>query len=256
MPVSALTTVIPAFNEGDRLFTFLQDWASTGAPHTSLQVTALVVDDGSRQQEGDRQRQAVEAAADLLRGAGAPHDIRYLRADRNRGKGASIRWGWSQADPGADWLSFIDADGALPAREYWRLAAGLPGTLADVVCGSRVRMAGHTVERSMFRHLQGRVFATAVEELFHLGFYDTQCGMKFFRASVLRPVLPLLQEDRWLLDVEVLARLRDAGARFVEVPVDCYQHGGSSLAILDPMKMLMRLVRLRRQMRGPRGRTA
>ena len=163
-PFRRSTTVVPAFNEGDRLFTFLQDWARTGMAHASLRVTALVVDDGSREREAARQRQAVDAAAEALRGAGAPHDIRYLRADRNRGKGASIRWGWSQADPDADWLGFIDADGALPAREYWRVAAGLPDATADAVCGSRIRMAGHTVERSVFRHLQGRVFATAVEE--------------------------------------------------------------------------------------------
>jgi dolichyl-phosphate beta-glucosyltransferase len=254
MPGSAITTVIPAFNEGDRLFTFLQDWASAGASQEAVRVTALVVDDGSREQASIRQREAVEAAAAFLKRAGARHDVRYLRADRNRGKGASIRWGWSQADPGADWLGFIDADGALPAREYWRLAVGLPGTPADVVCGSRIKMAGRTIERSFFRHVQGRVFATGVEELFHLGFYDTQCGLKFFRASRLRPLLPVLQEERWLLDVEVLARLQETGARFMEVPVDCNQHGASSLVFgVDPAKMLVRLVRLRRRLRARGG---
>jgi dolichyl-phosphate beta-glucosyltransferase len=251
MSVVSVTTVIPAFNEGDRLFTFLQDWAGAGLAHPTLRVTALVVDDGSRAQAAARQRQAVEAAADLLKRSGASHDVRYLGSDRNRGKGAAIRWGWSQADPGADWLGFVDADGALPAREYWRLAAALPSAPADVVCGSRIRMAGRTIERSLFRHLQGRVFATAVDGLFHFGFYDTQCGLKFFRAPLLRPILPVLREERWLLDVEVLARLQDAGARFMEIPVDCNQEGASSLVLgVDPAKMLVRLFRLRRRLRG------
>jgi dolichyl-phosphate beta-glucosyltransferase len=249
MSVATVTTVIPAFNEGDRLFTFLQDWAGAGTAHRTLRVTALVVDDGSHERAAERQRQAVDAAADVLRRAGAPHDVRYLRADRNRGKGAAIRLGWNQAEPDADWLGFIDADGALPAREYWRLAADLPGAAADVVCGSRIKMAGRTIERSFFRHVQGRVFATAVEELFQLGFYDTQCGLKFFRTSRLRPILPALAEDRWLLDVEVLVRLRDAGARFTEVPVDCSQQGASSLVFgVDPARMLVRLFRLRRRL--------
>lgn len=247
-------TVIPAFNEGDRLFTFLQDWAGVGVARAAIRVTVLVVDDGSREHEAARHRQAVDAAADVLKHAQAAHDVRYLRADRNRGKGASIRWGWSQAGPDADWLSFIDADGALPAREYWRLADELPLTPADVICGSRVRLAGRSVERSLFRHLQGRTFATAVEELFRLGFYDTQCGLKFFRAPLLRPLLPALQEDRWLLDIEVLSLLQAAGARCAEMPVDCYQRGGSSLVFgVDPIKMLARLLRLRRRLRGPAG---
>jgi dolichyl-phosphate beta-glucosyltransferase len=254
MPVPAVITVIPAFNEGDRLFTFLQDWAGVGIAHAAIRVTALVADDGSREPEAARHQQAVDAAANILRQAGAPHDVRYLRADKNRGKGAAIRWGWSQAAPDADWFGFIDADGALPAREYWRLADQLPLTAADVICGSRVRLAGRSVERSLFRHLQGRTFATGVEELFRLGFYDTQCGLKFFRAPLLRPLLPVLQEDRWLLDIEVLSLLQAAGARCAEMPVDCYQRGGSSLVFgVDPIRMLARLLRLRSRLRKTAG---
>ena len=178
-----VTTVMPAYNEGDRLSAFLQDWASEGLRQTSTIVTALVVDDGSKADQEARQRQAV-----------------------------------------------------------------------DAVCGSRVKMAGRSVERSLFRHVQGRTFATGVEELFHLGFYDSQCGLKFFQASLLRPVLPQLQENRWLLDIEVLVLLREARARFTEVPIDCHQRGGSSLVFgIDPLKMAVRLVRLRARLRRQSG---
>jgi dolichyl-phosphate beta-glucosyltransferase len=245
---------MPAYNEGDRLSDFLLDWASEALPQASTIVTALVVDDGSKADQESRQRKAVDAAAEILRQGGAPHGIQYLRAQRNQGKGASVRWGWSRADANADWLGFIDADGAVPAREYWRLASSLPDVTADAVCGSRVKMAGRSVERSLFRHVQGRTFATGVEELFHLGFYDSQCGLKFFRAPLLRPVLPLLQENRWLLDVEVLFLLKEAHARFAEVPIDCYERGGSSLVFgIDPLKMAVRLVRLRARLRRRSG---
>ena len=137
-----------------------------------------------------------------------------------------------------------------PPARYWRLAAQLADAPADVLCGSRIKMAGRLVERSLFRHIQGRTFATAVEELFHLGFYDTQCGCKFFRASTLRPILSKLREDRWLLDVEVLSCLRAAQARFVEAPIDCHERGGSSLVFgIDPLKMAVQLARLRGRLR-------
>lgn len=251
MSVPSLVSVIPAYNEGDRLFRFLQDWANSSAAHTCVRVTGVVVDDGSRDAEAARHQDAVDSANLLLARSEGGHQLRYLRAARNQGKGASIRWGWREAGGDADWFGFVDADGALPSREFWRLVSTLPTTSTDIVCGSRIKMAGHTVERSLFRHLQGRVFATAVEELFHLGMYDTQCGMKFFRSSYVRPVLPLLQEDRWLLDVELLARLHQAGARCLEAPVDCNQHGASSLVFgVDSAKMLVRLVRLRRRLRS------
>jgi glycosyltransferase involved in cell wall biosynthesis len=247
-----LTTVMPAYNEGDRLTGFLGDWAKEACRHRNPIATAVVVDDGSGPEEEARQRAAMNAAVAVLRAANAPHRIIYLRATRNQGKGASIRWGWSQSESPADWMSFIDSDGAVPAREYWRVAATLPSIAADVVCGSRILMAGRSVKRSLFRHLQGRTFATAVESLFHLGFYDTQCGMKFFRASLVKPLLPALQEDRWLLDIELLALLARHDARFLEVPIDCHERGGSSLVFgLDPIRMAFRLVRLHRRLRLP-----
>ena len=137
-----------------------------------------------------------------------------------------------------------------PRARYWRLATQLAEISADALCGSRVKMAGRSVERSLFRHLQGRTFATGVEELFHLGFYDTQCGCKFFRGSALRPILPRLREDRWLLDVEVLTHLRAGRATFVEAPIDCHERGGSSLVFgIDPIRMAIQLVKLRARLR-------
>ena len=98
--------------------------------------------------------------------------------------------------------------------------------------------------------MQGRAFATVVAEMFRLGLYDTQCGMKFFRASRLRPVLTELTEDRWLLDIEVLTLLHASSARCLEVPIDCQERGGSAIVGLDPFRMLIGLVRLRRRLRA------
>jgi dolichyl-phosphate beta-glucosyltransferase len=250
MDASSIATVIPTYNEGERLRAFLTEWATVGLSQPRVAVTAIVVDDGSEAEHGETHRRAVDAAQEILTAAGSPHRIAFVRAERNGGKGSAIRLGWSRAPAEAGWLTFIDADGAIPAREYWRVAGLLPDTDADAVCACRVKMAGRSVDRTLFRHIQGRLFATFVEELFHLGFYDTQTGMKAFRASRLRPLLPDLQETRWLLDVELLVHLRAAGARLVEVPVDCRMHGASSLVFgLDPLRMAAQLVRLRARLR-------
>ena len=250
----SIATVIPAYNEGDRLAAFLGDWAAVGLSHSHLTVTAVVVDDGSKPEMAAAHQAAVERVARELAERRAAHRLEYVRADRNRGKGAAIRLGWSRAAANVSWLTFVDADGAIPAREYWRLASLLPETGADVVCACRIKMAGRTIDRTLFRHFQGRLFATFAEELFHLGFYDTQTGMKAFRASMLRPLLPRLQEDRWLLDVEVLVLMHQAGARAIEVPIDCYMRGPSSLTFgLDPLRMGLQLVKLRSRLRAQAG---
>jgi glycosyltransferase involved in cell wall biosynthesis len=186
----SIVTVIPAYNEGDRLAAFLGDWAAVGLSHPDLDVTAIVVDDGSTPEMAAAHQAAVERVAREFAEKRAAQRIDFVRAERNRGKGAAIRLGWNHAPADASWLTFIDADGAIPAREYWRVASLLPAAEADVVCACRIKMAGRTIDRTLFRHFQGRVFATFAEELFHLGYYDTQTGMKAFRASMLRPILP------------------------------------------------------------------
>ena len=241
-----VTTVIPAYNEGDLLRTFLLAWAEQGASHHGVAATACVVDDGSGPEDEATHRSAVEEAGAMLARARAPHQVQYLRSPKNQGKGASIRWGWRVADPASTWLGFVDGDGAFSASEYWRLADQLSGGAFDVLMGSRTNVAGRTVLRSRYRRFQGRAFATAVETLFHLGLYDSQCGLKFFRAELLWPLVDRLREDRWLLDVEVLAWMKRAGARAVEVPVDCFDRGTSNLVLgLDPAKMLIGLLALR-----------
>jgi dolichyl-phosphate beta-glucosyltransferase len=219
--------------------------------HSNVTATAIVVDDGSRVEMAQAHEAAVARAARELSAAGSRHRIEYVRAERNRGKGAAIRLGWSRAAADATWLTFIDADGAIPAREYWRLTAMLPVIEADVVCACRIKMAGRTIDRTLFRHVQGRLFATFTEELFQLGFYDTQTGMKAFRGSMLRPLLASLREERWLLDVELLVLMHSVGARSVECPIDCYMRGGSSLVFgLDPLRMAVQLIKLRSRLRN------
>jgi len=258
-----LSLVIPAYREGRRLPALVARWAELALAAREHTVELIVVDDGSPPTEVEVERAAVDAAARRLAEAGAPHRVRFESAGRNQGKGAAVRRGWTLADPGARWLGFVDADGAVSADEVWRLTRALAGDPpVEVLAATRIRMAGRLIERSLVRHLQGRVFATIVEQLYHLGFYDTQCGAKFFRGSALRPILPLLEEDRWLLDVEILAILAHGGARMIEAPIDWSDPGGSKvIPLLDPLRMGLRLWTMRRRLTraggplaAPRGR--
>ncbi|HVP69651.1 MAG TPA: glycosyltransferase [Anaeromyxobacteraceae bacterium] len=244
-----VSVVIPAFNEGLRLPAFVEDIARLASEASAPPVEFLVVDDGSSPDHLARHEEAVERARAVLAGSGSPHAVRLLREGRNRGKGAAIRSGWRQSDPQSGWLGFVDGDGAVPAREVWRLVGLLDPRRFDLLAGARIRMAGHRVERSLVRHLQGRVFATFAEQIIPNGFYDTQCGIKFAAAARLRACLEALAETRWLLDLELITLLQRAGARCVEEPIDWSDPGGSKVVpLLDPLKMLLGLLRLRRRL--------
>jgi dolichyl-phosphate beta-glucosyltransferase len=243
-----VSCVIPAFNEAPRLPRLTKDLVRTGCEHPSPAVEFVISDDGSRPAEASAEKAAVDEAQRAFAEVGSPHRMRFVASPRNRGKGAAVRLGWQSASAEAEWLAFLDADGAVSAVEFFRLAGTLERTAADVLAASRVMMAGKAIQRSPLRHYQGRVFATLVELVLGIGFYDSQCGLKFFRSALLRPILPKLREDRWLIDPEVLFLMKRAGARFVEEPIDWSDPGGSKITPgLDATKMLLGLRRIRRR---------
>ncbi len=252
MEAPFISVVIPAYNEGQRLPRFVAELTRVFLERSAPPVEFIVVDDGSRPEHATLQRVCVEEAQARLAAIGAPHRFTYVAAPRNQGKGSAIRLGWRGASPGATWLAFVDADGAISAEELHRLVeltTSDTGRNVDVVAGSRILMAGRRVVRNLHRHLQGRVFATLTDTNFHLHFYDTQCGVKLVRASLLRPLLEVLREERWLLDVELLVLLKRQGARALEVPIDWEDFGGSKVIPgLDGLRMLWGLLQLRRRL--------
>ncbi|MCY1021201.1 glycosyltransferase [Pyxidicoccus sp. MSG2] len=252
MDEPVISVVIPAYNEGQRLPRFVGELTRVFLERPAPPVEFVVVDDGSRPEHATLQRACVEEARARLAAKGAHHRFTYVAAPRNQGKGSAIRLGWRGASPGATWLGFVDADGAISAEELHRLVemtVSAAGRDTDVIAGSRILMAGRRVVRNLHRHLQGRVFATLTDANFGLHFYDTQCGVKLIRASLLRPLLDVLREERWLLDIELLALLKRQGARALEVPIDWEDFGGSKVIPgLDGLRMFWGLLQLRRRL--------
>ena len=73
--------------------------------------------------------------------------------------------------------------------------------------------------------------------------------MKLIRGALLRPLLDVLREERWLLDIELLVLLKRQGARALEVPIDWEDFGGSKVIPgLDGLRMFWGLLQLRRRL--------
>jgi dolichyl-phosphate beta-glucosyltransferase len=201
------TTVVPCFNEAHRLDA--EAWQTFAATER-----VLFVDDGS-----------TDGTGDLLRARG----FSVLTLLKNRGKGEAVRAGLRAAiDDGADIVGYLDADLSTPPAEYARLLLHLAADdELDVVLGSRIAHLGASIQRRPLRHYLGRVFATSASLALDLAVYDTQCGAKAFRVTpALREALSSSFRSRWAFDVELLARLLDAGtlpSRCCEVPLHAWR---------------------------------
>ena len=187
--------VIPCYNESRRLrAASFQELAGRG------DLALLFVDDGST----DDTRQRLDALCGDSSGR-----LRCRSLARNCGKAEAVRLGLLQAlDAGAEFVGFADADLATPASEIARLMTLVRQGSARVVLGCRVARLGAQIDRSFWRHLLGRCFATGASVALGLPVYDTQCGAKFFcDTPALRDALSQPFLSRWAFDVELLGRL-------------------------------------------------
>lgn len=237
--------VIPAYRESARLPTYLNELAATLA-EAEPDIALLIVDDGS----GSEEQSALLEAIKSHERAGRPRLLKPLLLAHNQGKGAAVRLGWSEGllCKDADWVGFVDADGAIPAGEVRRLIE-MAADRADrpVLFASRVLMLGRRVERSLIRHLIGRLFATLIGNIICPTVYDSQCGFKLLPTEVWRRIAADLRESGFAFDVELLAALRKNGSLIEEVPIDWFDRPGSKVHLFrDGWRMLRAVFRIRR----------
>ena len=231
----AISLVIPAYNEEQRLPPFLQSVRPymTRAYGDSYEV--IVVDDGSR----DRSAELVEEASRDW------PQLRVIRQPANRGKGCAVRTG-ILASRGRLVL-FSDADGAAPISEEKKLRDAIAGG-ADVAIGSRLLASRAECSRTWFRTLVSRAFSALVRLCVGLPIRDTQCGFKMFRGSAGRQLVRLCSRDDYLFDVLLLLLAPKLGYSVVEVGIRWHDVAGSRLSFArDSWKMAVGLTALRRK---------
>jgi glycosyltransferase involved in cell wall biosynthesis len=203
MPAKDTIVFIPAWNEEDNLAAVL-DELETGLPEAEV----LVVDDGS-----------TDRTAEVARTCGAE----VLSFGENRGLRAGIAAGYGYAhERGYAYAGRVDADGQHPVHELSRLLRIVRADEADVAVGSRF-IAGDGYEAYRYESNRSRRLGTAVlRRAMHAAlrepFHDATSGMYAVNAKA----MPFLAEPyrSGAPEVESLLRLREAGLRVAEVPVD------------------------------------
>ncbi|WP_051208136.1 bifunctional glycosyltransferase family 2/GtrA family protein [Propionicicella superfundia] len=146
-----------------------------------------------------------------------------------KGRGRALKQVWLASE--ADVVAYMDVDLSTDLKAVLPLVAPLVSGHSDVAIGSRLAR-GSRVERGPKREFISRTYNLILRGTLRVSFSDAQCGFKAIRTDVARELLPLVEDDNWFFDTEVLVLAQRAGLRIHEVPVDWVDDPGSTVDIV------------------------
>lgn len=228
--------VIPVYNEErvlarsvGRLHTYL-----TGTFPYAFRIT--IADNASTDRTWDV---AMRLTQDL------PH-VRAVHPDQ-KGRGRALRHVWGMSD--ADVVAYMDVDLSTDLDGFLPLVMPLVSGHSDLSIGSRLAR-GARVERGPKREIISRCYNLLLRTTLRAKFSDAQCGFKAGRTEIVQALLPLVEDQAWFFDTELLVLAERSDLRVHEVPVDWADDPDSRVDIVQTaLDDLRGIARVRRRLR-------
>lgn len=159
-----------------------------------------------------------------------------------KGRGRALKRVWQ--DSGAAVLVYMDVDLSTDLNALLPLVAPLLSGHSDLAIGSRLASSARVV-RGPKREIISRSYNVLLRSTLRARFSDAQCGFKAIRRDAAEALLPLVEDDAWFFDTELLVLAERSGMRIHEVPVDWVDDPDSRVDLvrtaLDDLRGIRRL---------------
>ena len=222
-----LSIIIPCFNEKDFVGEIINK--VNQAPIANKEI--ILVDDGS-----------TDGTKELIQAELHKKVNKVIYEDKNKGKGAALRKGFSKAT--GDIVIIQDADLEHDPLEYPKIIKPILEGKADVVYGSR--FIGSEQHRVLyFWHMVGNKVLTLFSNLFtNLNLTDMETGYKAFRKSILDKIK--LEENGFGFEAEITAKVAELKCRIYEVGISysgrTYEQG-KKIGWRDGLKTILVIIK-------------
>jgi putative flippase GtrA len=204
--VADIEVVIPVYNEEKALETSvrrLRRYLDSSFPFPAV---ITIADNAST----DRTWEIASQLSRTMQGVHAVHLV-------EKGRGRALRAVWSASE--AEVVAYMDVDLSTDLDALLPLVAPLISGHSDLAIGTRLAKNARVV-RGPKREVISRCYNLFVRATLHNGFSDAQCGFKAMRRDAAEHLLPLVLDNEWFFDTELLVLAERNGLRIYEVPVD------------------------------------
>jgi glycosyltransferase involved in cell wall biosynthesis len=162
-----------------------------------------------------------------------------------KGRGRALRAAWLGSE--ADVLTYMDVDLSTDLAFFPPLVAAIADEGYDVAIGSRLKKGART-SRSFRRELISRCYNLLIRGLFFTRFVDAQCGFKAISRQAAQELVPLIENQEWFFDTELLILADKGGYRVKEIPVRWVEDPDTRVNIKSTVSEDLRgLARMRRR---------
>ncbi len=203
---TSVEIVIPVLNEEHSLPPCIEKLIEFTGDHPDYDWKITVADNGST----DR---TPEVIAEL--GEKYPH-VGTIRLEE-RGRGRALKRAWLASD--ADVRCYMDVDLSTDLKSLPDLVSAIASEGYEVSTGSRLSKGSEVIGRKLTREITSRGYNLLIKMLFWPPFPDAQCGFKAVSRKAAEGLLPLIKDNAWFMDTELLLLAQAAGYRIKSIPV-------------------------------------
>ena len=160
-----------------------------------------------------------------------------------RGRGLALRTAWLASE--ADIVAYMDVDLSTDLAALRPLVGAVAEQGYDIAIGSRLTKGARVELRPLKREITSRGYSLLFRSMFFTGFRDAQCGFKAVSRRAVDALVPLIKNNRWFFDTELLLLAEANGFRIREIPVHWTDDPDTRVKILgtaiEDVKGLLRL---------------
>ena len=229
--MTTVDVVIPVYNEEHVLAQSVATLREFLKANLDKQWKIIIADNAS-----------TDRTLEVAQGLDKEHpDVVAVHIDQ-KGRGRALRKVWLESD--SDIVSYMDVDLSTGLDAFPKIIQSIEDGYG-VATGSRL-MGNSDVERSFKRELTSRGYNFIIKALFFTKWHDAQCGFKAVSRKAVDELVPLIRNQEWFFDTELLILAGRKGYKIKEVPVTWVEDTDTRVDIIKTVREdLGGLMRLR-----------